>query len=488
MHLFLIAMPNNLCADNSPLQCSVEVQPDSLLSLPPNFSIGLDIERLKYLDIKSSVADQTYYFPDTVTVLSTDFQPKRYIFTYSPAGYQLSELIQELQNSIWTNSSFTIRTVDNNGNILNSQTMSWVNGLWTNETKMTYTYTSNNLVLTLLSEQWQDNQWVGNIRQTYTYDVFGNNVALLVEINISGNWINESYTIFTYDEFNNMVGGIRQIWETNFWTNQQQYIYEYNQNQRMVYSRIESWVESEWENLFEENYTYDGSGNVVGYTGRIWAEDNWINYEKYAYEYNNLDYLTTAAGQTWQESGWVNTEKGQYEYNSFGGRQNSLIQKWISNEWANFSQLVNAYDMHGNALISDFYVWNGETWVQNTSGFLEMFYSNSLKRMFFVGYRAEATYISIEVGVSELLPADNPATFYPNPVVDESAISFTLPADDLIKIDIINSSGNLVNSFSNSFHEGQHMIAYDFREFPSGIYFIIIHSSTYNQVIKSIKQ
>ncbi len=488
LQLLMFAMPHKLSAHNSSIEYTLDVQPDSLSFLPPNFSIGLDIERLKFLDTKSTAADQTYYFPDTVVVLSTDFQPKRYIFTYNSTGYQLSRLIQELQNSIWTNSSYDIRTFDNNGNILTNQVMSWINGSWSNETKLTFTYTSNNLVLTSLSEQWLNSQWVGTTRETFTYDVFGNNVAHLTEKNISGSWQNNSYSIFTYDAFNNRINGIRQVWNINTWTNQQHYIYAYNQNQGMIYSRIENWIENDWVNLFEEDYTYNGSGYVVGYTGRIWVENNWENYEKYTYEYNNLDYLINATGEIWTGSGWEYAERGQYDHNAFGGRQNSLIQKWFSNDWTNISLLVNAYDNNGNTLTSDFYAWDGETWVQNSSGLLEMFYSNSLFSMFYVGYRAEASYTSIEVGQKEFLPPVNHAKCYPNPIVDKSILTFNLSADDLVRIDIITSSGMLVSSIANRLTKGHHQIELNLSESPSGVYIINIESSTLNQVIKSIKK
>jgi hypothetical protein len=77
---------------------------------------------------------------------------------------------------------------------------------------------------------------------------------------------------------------------------------------------------------------------------------------------------------------------------------------------------------------------------------------------------------------------------YPNPTSDQVYLDFSVPGNDKVNIDLFNSSGQLVNTISNSFFEaGDHQINMDMNGLPNGIYWVKFSSDTNVETVKLIK-
>jgi len=69
---------------------------------------------------------------------------------------------------------------------------------------------------------------------------------------------------------------------------------------------------------------------------------------------------------------------------------------------------------------------------------------------------------------------------YPNPFNPIVNITYGLPENRNVKLDIYNIQGKITNTLLNNFQKaGHHSISWDASEYPSGIYFIKMISGDY---------
>jgi hypothetical protein len=415
-----------------------------------NFNIRLDINRLK--NIQPEIVDykNLYHFPDSVLIYSVGQNPKRYKYIYSQQGILIQTVIQLFQNNQWVFLSQENFSHDNFGRILSSTTKIYQNGNWINSTKSTYSYNLNGNLISFLSQFWNGNSWVNSERITNSFDVFGNRVAFFSEKWIADNWTNLVYELYSYDQSNNLTSGIRQVWENNTWINDQQYVFNYDSNRNLLNATVQNWVNGIWTNLYKESYIYNVENKPLEYIGQMWQNNNWIFSEKYTYNYNALGYVQMAVGQLWQSNQWINSERGQFSHNSFGGISLSLKEIWNNGIWLNQRLLNYTYDETGNATSTDLYTWNGDTWSQNQDGILELFYSNSVNTIYFVGYKAFAGYTSMLVGTDNQRKSSYDVKISPNPVRDILKLHIDLDSEEMVAINLIKSNGSLLSRI----HEG----------------------------------
>lgn len=382
------------------------------------------------------VSDQSRslsYFPDTVLVYSLAQNPRQYTYFYSQKGERLITFIKLFENEEWTNRLYETSVYDENGNLLSSTWKSWSNNEWVNSSRTTYTYSSNK-VLTSIVQYWESTGWKNFEKTTNSYDVYGNRLTHTIEKWSEGDWINDIYEIYTFDAQNNLTYGLRQIWNVVYWLNNQEYYFIWDANRNLLSATIKNWIEDEWVNSYKETYTYTAN-RLSEYTGMKWSDTEWQNDEKYTYEYTGSGFVLSAIGQKWTSNQWVNNSFSQYSYNSFGGIASALFQKWESNTWINQQLFDYSYDNAGNTLAMNLFHWDGSTWKQNKDGLLELYYSNSLLSETFVGYRAEATYISMLLSSPEI--GEQPIfSIYPNPVQDFIYIENNLLKNTKVKINL----------------------------------------------------
>jgi hypothetical protein len=73
----------------------------------------------------------------------------------------------------------------------------------------------------------------------------------------------------------------------------------------------------------------------------------------------------------------------------------------------------------------------------------------------------------------------------PNPFNPQTSISFTVPKDAAVSVDIYNATGQKVKSLLNgSMKAGTHSVVWDASGFSAGVYFCTVKAGTFSKTIK----
>ena len=461
---------------------------NELTPLPNNFNIKFDLKRLAKLHPVEENRDNTYYYPDTVIVYSISQNPKKYTYFYSELGERQMTMIKVMENEVWVNHSFELCTYDSVSNLLTSEIKVWQNDTWVKSGKITNTYTTNHNVLTTLNEFWDGTDWINIDSSTYTYNVSGKIVALLKEVWIDNNWTNDFYDLFTYDEFGNLQSSIRQIWEINTWNNEYQYTYSYDVNNNLLSGVIEKWEIDDWIFFYKENYVYNSSNQPIEYTGQVWNDTDWMNNNKYSYTYNEYGFVEIGLGELWIDGIWVINERAQFTQNFYGGVQSELIEHWLGNSWINYTLSTYSHDEFGNTLSANLYNWDGETWIQNGDGLLEMSYYYNLFNEYFVGYLAEASYISIITNLHETTN-ENTLKFFASPNPSHGTFTLIIESDEdaNAQVTFFNLNGTkVIDLFLGSLTKGENRMEVPALSLPDGIYIAKLSTTSLQKYLKII--
>lgn len=482
--MVLILLPAFLSA-NVAIEHFNQLQlPEQFSALPApnqekNFHIRLDYSRLEAFNRKENAAKNLNYHPDTVVLLSTSQNPRRYSYFYSQNGERLISFVKVYNNEEWVNLSYETCTYDINGNRLTSTWQVWQNNAWVNSSRSTFTYTVNNRLATITVQNWTASGWTNAEKTTNTYDVFGNRVAYKLEKWIDNSWTNFLYEIYTYDNQNNLINGVRQLWNAVYWLNNQQYSYTYNAQSQMLNATIQNWVEDGWQNFYSETYTYT-ENRLGSYTGLLWNNNSWVNDERYTYNYNAPGFLIEAKGEQWSNGAWLNDVRAQFSHNSFGGVQSGLYQSWANGSWLNQRLSDYSYDNAGNTTQLNLYFWNGNTWVQNADGVLELIYSQSATAMYLTGYRATASYISVVVDLEEM-SLNEEFKVFPNPVQDQLSIRLNNNVSGNVIVTIYTIDGKAVGILYDGKAETMpDQLSIDVSVLNTGMYILNIQTAKHN--------
>lgn len=347
----------------------------------------------------------TRFFPEQVLISRVGNIPLQYSYVYSAKGERLITLIQQKQGNTLTNIATESCTYNQNSKITQRTWRSWNGVNWVNLSNDIYTYDSFSNLTQHLSQNWNNNNWVNFSRRTMTYGL-GSVLLSNLEENWSGSaWINSVYEFYGYFE-SNLVSGVRQIWTNNNWQNQVKYEYTYNALGGLLTAIQSNWTANSWLNAYRETYVYGSNNLPVSYVSETYSNNSWSNSEKYNYQHDSLGFVQTAIRHTWTSGTWLNSNKHWFSRNNFGGIQLLLKEDWTVNGWQNNSMHQYGYDENGNALIINVFQWNGTTWGQTSDDIMELFYSFSLQKNLYTGSKAEATYISLIVGLEEPTMAD----------------------------------------------------------------------------------
>lgn len=455
---------------------------------PENFNIRFDLKKLQNLQPIDKNRDNTYYLPDTVVVYSILENPKRYTYLYSANGERQMTFLKVLVNEEWVNNYFTLVTYDSVGNPLVTETRVWQTDAWIFESRTINTFTTNHLILSTIVQNWDGTSWQNASQDTYTYNVSGKPVAYLREEWLDNDWSNVFYDLYTYDDFGNLISGIRQSWEIDTWINEQQFTYSYDVNNNMTSGIIEFWNTDEWQYFYKENYTYDAYNQPIEYIGQFWEVDAWVNFEKLTYTYNEYGFVELALSELWSEGIWTNNERGQFTQNVYGGFLTALIEKWQSDNWMNFTLTTYSHDDLGNTISTSLYHWFGDTWSFSEDGMLDISYYFGIYNETFVGYLAEASYLTIVTDIAE--PSENGilnCKVFPNPATNDFTISIQSENDTQLDLRFFNINGTQIDAIFNGWMKaGESTYSVNANNLPAGLYYIRLSTETQTKYLKII--
>jgi uncharacterized delta-60 repeat protein len=108
-----------------------------------------------------------------------------------------------------------------------------------------------------------------------------------------------------------------------------------------------------------------------------------------------------------------------------------------------------------------------------------------------VSYLCEACKAAgnIATTTSEILPANNAVSLFPNPVTDKANFIYSTD-DDIVSLKLYDVNGRRVQSFMNNERKekGSHTAALEFQQLPAGMYFLVLSGKSTFHVIKMVKE
>ncbi|MCA9733339.1 T9SS type A sorting domain-containing protein [candidate division KSB1 bacterium] len=390
-------------------------------------------------------------------------------------------------------------------------------------TRKSYTVTEN-LVIESITQIWQNGAWVNEYKDILSYVDDEMYVPLAFESYIWENedWQKEGLVEFTYE--NSLLTSMTMsIWSDGAWVLFMQTQNEYDGTQLIhIYTKMDIEGAGNLENMTKSDLFYDGNGVLVSQTHYIWAENDWMKNSETTFVYNaqgllaeeteTLDaggvpfptsktlYTYTTAqlvesithqGYDFITAGWNNESKESNSYDGSGQILEELYQEWDGSAWVNVRIIISSYN--GSATSSILYQnWNGSAWENENrdtyiwSGDLlseiltEVWLDNTWQNE----ERSLMNYAPTSVATNAKIPTQFAISNYPNPFNPETTISYSLPQNATITIDIIDMQGRRIRRLADTVEEtaGTHAINWNGQNekgqsVASGIYFYRLTAS-----------
>ena len=142
-----------------------------------------------------------------------------------------------------------------------------------------------------------------------------------------------------------------------------------------------------------------------------------------------------------------------------------MPQGWL---WSRNLNKVIAYSTDGSPLPNDF------SFILGSEG--------SVSNIKLVGWEN-----SVIEAKKRIVPSTFSLSIYPNPFNPKCSISFHVSNESKIKVDIYNSKGQFLETLASKyFRKGDHLISWQPKMYPSGMYFVQISDSRNSQNQKVI--
>jgi len=424
-----------------------------------------DYKTPKLPGIEKSNSGQDWWEPDTVYIFREYEMVNRYIYKYNSHGLLTEDNNQYWENNSWKNDGSNIYTYtyDSNNNVLTK--------LIGNSSLLVYSYDSNNNMLTELRQNWQNNSWVNISQTSYTYDSNNNLLTNLQQNWQNDSWVNISLTTYTYDSNNNKLSDLSQNWQNNSWVNNNLYTFTYDVNRNLLTELFQTGSNNSWKDFSLHTYTYDSNNSMLTELLQMRENDSWRNGNLRTFTYDSNNNLLTDLYHSWSNDSWQSFLLFTYTYDSYNNMLSWLRQYLVNDSWQNYTQCLMTYDENGNGASAEYWWWGEESWqpVDDTIGFMKLYYNNMQSYFAWGGYKMTASYVKVSdfTAIKEppATPELNAISIYPNPTAGKSRISnLKLRIKD---IQIFNVTGNKIPlSVEKAGDE------IDISHLPAGTYFV----------------
>jgi len=422
---------------------------------------------------KTASPNAQIYLPDSLILYSmTD--TLLVTASYDQTGATTLRLVKAWSNGQWGNYMRDIMTYVGNTDISMDLKQMWVNGQWVNSTFDSSTYDAKgNMLDHLFSYYSPQGVRRDSIKSLRSYDAHGGMLTNIGWYMTNGQWVNHDQSIYTNDSSGNHLTFLFEQWLSGKWTNLEQYAYTYDVNGHLLTSLYQLW-NGQWDNASLSTYTYDPNGNMLSFLLQISANGQWTNYTIDTYTYNANGKMLTDWYKGWTNGSWMNGSLYTYTYDTKGNMVNELTQHWLNGLWTNFYQTVYTYDSNGNIIAGNNTTWSGSSWVPTDNQFVLNINNDDY---YFTGYAINLYYILVNTtGVA----ADNNSIVngyslsqnYPNPFNPSTRISYSLPSDSRVTLEVYNITGNRISQLVNQEQPaGNYSVDFGSSKLSSGIYF-----------------
>lgn len=222
--------------------------------------------------------------------------------------------------------------------------------LWIPKYRSLYTYNTD-VQLTEKLEQNNNSGWDDVFRELYTYDGDGNLESRTNQYKSNNVWLNNFRVEYTYDSNGNETQVMSYVWDSNnsVWKNSSRGIYTYS-NGLVTEQLFEYWddLASMWLTDGKVVYTYNGDGLVTTYEEQEWVNGGWKSKSKREYSYNSDGNLILIEFFNWDDNSSVWQQSGRVEtiYNNDDLPYIETSQTWHNNAWENVNRHTYTYDIY----------------------------------------------------------------------------------------------------------------------------------------------
>ena len=243
-------------------------------------------------------------------------------------------------------------------------------------------------------------------------------------------------------------------------------------NGKLKTSQWQYYSNSKWNLGTLDTYTYTPDGKVETLVIQSGATGTWKPSQKEIHSFEN-GYETNWLMQNWNNV-WVDFSQINYTNDSKGNVLTSVYQNYQNSKWNDYSQSVFTYDANGNELTGYNSQWLTNQWKPADASFDVKINGNDY---YFTGYFINLKYILVNTtGIAadnnSLVNGYSLSQNYPNPFNPSTKISYSLPSDSRVTLEVYNITGKRISQLVNQEQPaGNYSVDFGSSKLSSGIYF-----------------
>jgi hypothetical protein len=241
-------------------------------------------------------------------------------------------------------------------------------------------------------------------------------------------------------------------------------VIKYNENKQRVYVRVE-WNFNDYDKIICVDSMFYENNKLTGHIEMFKQpelSDFYYSLKEY-WEFDDNQRIANKTAIDFNRGVIQSKNKEYFTYNDAGKKVESMRQifNYQDSTWYNKLRYQFKYDEYWNLIDSTEQVYKNDNWVDN------------LKHVY--------TYnkiLSINENKFNIFKINN----FPNPVSDETLITFHIPDSDFLTLDLFDSRGELVYLINRNhyYEKGINNISLNFSELPTGIYFLKFSGKKFN--------
>jgi hypothetical protein len=414
-------------------------------------------------------------------------------------GYLLKETIEQYWEDFgWDNKYRYVNYFDEKNNLLRGELQSWKgDSTWFTYMRAFYSYDQNNNRIEFYDQMLNGNNWENYRRHIYDYDFQDNIVTQVNQIWDEVKWNDISKIVMDYFR-NNLIDERRFIWENQRWANEKHWSFKFNLNNNVLEELGQYWEGINWVNEYKWNFSYYTSQNLKDRTYNYWKNSEWNIGTKSTYSYDENDNQIESLWQVWDGMKWKNSELNISNYDESFNKIQQVQYYWRDNQWRHFQRWFYAYDINNNNLYELAQLFIDSTWRDdhailyaydknnNLIERIHQFWSNGQLGN---GLKYQFQYITEN---EDTLNGNLPLEFvlyqnFPNPFNSSTTISYKIPKQSFVSIQIYNSLGEYVASLENEDKSpGIYEVNFSAKNLPSGIYLFRLNAGKFTATKKMI--
>jgi hypothetical protein len=168
-----------------------------------------------------------------------------------------------------------------------------------------------------------------------------------------------------------------------------------------------------------------------------------------------------------------------YTYDTKGNMINELTQHWLNGLWTNFYLTIYTYDSNGNIITGNNTTWTGSSWALADNQFVININNDNY---YFTGYAINLYYILVTTGIgtdnNSLVNGYSLLQNYPNPFNPSTRISYNIPFESNVTLDVFNITGERISQLVNKEQPaGNYSVDFGSSKLSSGVYFYRISAA-----------